>query len=97
MPQRLESRNGNAGKREYILILQLLGDFTLPELREAIEKAPEYNCATYETVKIILFSLREPAFEAVPLSSEKLMGLPKFHLETTDASSYRTLLAGGGL
>ena len=95
--QRLESQNGNAGKREYILILQLLGDFTLPELREAIEKALEYNCATYETVKMILFSLREPAFEAVPLSSEKLIGLPKLHLETTDASSYRTLLAGGGL
>jgi transposase len=94
--QKLESRSGNAGKREYILILQLLRDFTLMELRSAIETALEHNCPNYEAVKMIILSLREPAFEAVPLSEEKLMGLPKLHLETTDASSYRTLLAGGG-
>lgn len=94
--RKLESRTGNAGKREYILILQLLRDFSLPELRCSIEKALEHNCANYEAVKMILLSLREPAFEAIPLSSEKLMGLPRLHLETTDTSSYRTLLAGGG-
>jgi len=94
--QRLESRNGNAGKREYILILQLLRDFTLTELRQAIEKALEYNCANYEAIKMILLSLREPEWEALPLSSEKLMGLPKLHLQTTDVSCYQTLLAGGG-
>jgi hypothetical protein len=94
--QKLESRSGNAGKREYILILQLLRDFSLPDLRKAMEKALEHNCANYEAVKMILLSLREPAFEAIPLSSEKLMGLPRLHLETTDTSSYRTLMAGGG-
>jgi transposase len=94
--QKLESRSGNAGKREYILILQLLRDFTLMELRSAIETALEHNCPNYEAVKMILLSLREPAFKVVPLSSEKLMELPRLHLETTDASSYRTLLAGGG-
>lgn len=93
--QKLESRNGNAGKREYILILQLLRDFTLMELRSAIETALDHNCPNYEAVKMIILSFREPSWEVIPLSSERLMGLPKLHLEITDASSYQTLLAGG--
>jgi hypothetical protein len=93
--QKLESRSGQAGKREYILILQLLRDFTLMELRSAIETALDHNCPNYEAVKMIILSFREPSWEVIPLSSERLMGLPKLHLEITDASSYRTLLAGG--
>jgi hypothetical protein len=93
--QKLESRSGNAGKREYILILQLLRDFTLGELRSAIETALEHNCPNYEAVKMIVISLREPFWEAVPLSSERLSRLPRINLETTDASEYQKLLSGG--
>jgi len=93
--QKLESRSGNAGKREYILILQLLRDFTLPELRSAIEKALEHNCLNYESVKMILLSFREPSWEALPLSAERLSRLPRVYLETTDASNYQRLLTGG--
>ena len=93
--QKLESRSGHAGKREYILILQLLRDFTLGELRSAIETALEHNCPNYEAVKMIVTSLREPFWEAVPLSSERLSRLPRINLETTDAREYQLLLSGG--
>ena len=93
--QKLEARSGHAGKREYILILQLLRDFTLGELRSAIETALEHNCPNYEAVKMIIVSLREPFWEAVPLSSERLSRLPRINLETTDAREYQKLLSGG--
>jgi len=65
------------------------------ELRSAIEKALEHNCPNYEAVKMIILSLGEPAFEAVPLSEEKLLRLPRIYLETIDASHYQRLLTGG--
>ena len=91
----LEARNGNAGRREYILILQLLRDFPVPEVRRAIEKALEYHSVTFESIKMLVLSSREPSFEAVRLSAERLEGLPKVHIAGADPSRYRALLAGG--
>lgn len=91
----LEARNGTAGKREYVLILQLLRDFPVGEVRRAIEKAFAYHCVTFESIKMLVVSCREPALEAVRLSSERLAGLPKIHIAGADACCYQALLTGG--
>jgi hypothetical protein len=93
----LEARNGNAGKREYVLILQLLRDFGVSEVRTAIERAMEYNCVNFESIKMLVLSSREPSGDAVRLSPEKLAGLPRIHIADADFSCYRALLTGGGL
>jgi transposase len=93
----LEARDGSAGKREYVLILQLLRDFRVSEVRGAIEKAFESGCVRFEAIKMLIFSSREPSFEAVRLSPERLVGLPKVHIASADASCYRELLTGGDL
>jgi transposase len=92
----LEAKNGTAGKREYVLILQLLRDFPVGEVGRAIEKAFKYHCVTFESIKMLLRSCREPSFEAVRLSPEKMAGLPKVEVEGADISRYQALLAGGG-
>jgi transposase len=93
----LEARNGPAGKREYILILQLLRDFPVSEVRRAIEWALAHQCVTFESIKMLVMSAREPAFEVVRLSPEHLAGLPRVHVAGADASRYQALLAGGEL
>lgn len=91
----LEARHGTAGKREYVLILQLLRDFPISEVRQAIEKALAYHCVTFESIKMLAMSARHPSWEAVPLSPERLAGLPRVHIAGADASRYQALLAGG--
>lgn len=91
----LEARNGEGGKREYIQILQLLRDFSMAEVRRAIEKALEYRSVNFESVKMLIMSGRESGFEAVQLSKDKLAGLPKVHIGDVDVSRYQALLAGG--
>lgn len=91
----LEARNGNAGKREYIQVLQLLRDYSLPVVRRAIEKAMDCRSVRFESIKMILMAGSEPAFEAVWLSEERLAGLPKVEVAAADTAQYRTLLAGG--
>ena len=93
----LEVRDDNRGKREYIMILQLLRDFQVSEVKRAIEKALDYNCVSIESINMLLLSSREPSFEAIPLSPERLVGLPKVHIADADASCYRDLLRGGDL
>ena len=90
----LEARNGNPGKREYIKILQLLRDFGIPEVRRAIEKAFEYNSVNFESIKMLIMSGRDPSFEAVRLSDERLEALPRVNINSVDTSCYQALLAG---
>ena len=91
----LEARNGSAGTREYILILQLLRDFPIADVRRAMERALQFGAVTFESVKMLVLSGREPSFEAVRLSAGRLAGLPKVHIAGADPSCYRALLAGG--
>lgn len=93
----LEARDDLGGKREYILILQLLRDFGVSEVRRAIERAFTHRCVTFEAIKMLLLSAREPSFEAVPLSPERLAGLPRVRIAGADASCYRQLMTAGEL
>ncbi len=46
---------------------------------------------------MILLSSREPSFEAVRLSDERMEGLPKIQIEKPDATCYGALMGGGAL
>ena len=91
----LEGRCGNAGKREYIRVLQLLRDFSVGEVRRAIERAFESSCVNFEAVRLMLMTAGEPSVEVVPLSAEKLELLPKVHIDRADTACYGALLGGG--
>jgi transposase len=90
----LEGMCGNSGKREYIQVLQLLRDFSLSEVRRAIERAFEYSCVSFEAIRLLLMTNREPAVELIPLSSDKLKALPRIWVDKTDTACYGTLLTG---
>lgn len=91
----LEARSGVGGKREYIQVLQLLRDFRVPEVRRAIEKAFDCGAACFDSIKMIVMTGREPAFEVVRLSDEKLSAFPRICVESTQHSRYGALLSGG--
>ncbi len=54
LPRYLEARNGNLGKREYILVLQLLRDYGMSEVRRAVERAFEYNSVNFESIRLLI-------------------------------------------
>jgi len=90
----LEARSGNPGKREYILILQLLRDYGISEVRRAVERAFEYNAVNFESIKMLIMSGRDRSFEAVRLSEARLQGLPRVNIDEVDTSCYQELIAG---
>ena len=91
----LEAKHRTAGKREYVMILQLLRDFGVSEVKRAIERAFECGCVTFDAIRMLVMSSREPSFEAVPLSAERLAALPRVHIAAVDTWRYRDLLLGG--
>ena len=91
----MEARCGNGGKREYIQVLQLLREFSMGEVRRAVERAFEYSCVTFEAIRLLVMTDREPSVELIPLSDEKLKALPRVWVEKTDTACYGALLGGG--
>jgi transposase len=90
----LEARSGNPGKREYILVLQLLRDYGMSEVRRAVERAFEYNSVNFESIKLLIMSGRDGSCEAVRLSEERLRGLPRVSVQPTDTNCYAELMKG---
>jgi hypothetical protein len=66
----------------------------MPEVRRGIEKAFQYSCVKLESIKMFILSDREPAWEAVRLSEERLQGLPKVHIDRVDSARYGALVRG---
>jgi len=91
----LESRNGPAGTREYIQVLQLLRDFKISKVNQAIEKAFRCRCLNFEAIKMLVLSGRDSSIEVIRLSGERLERLPRIRIASSDPSQYRMLLAGG--
>ncbi len=91
----MEGRCGNKGKREYIQVLQLLREFSISEVRRAVERAFKCSCVSFEAIKLLVMADREPSVEAVPLSDERLELLPKVRVEKADTACYGALLGGG--
>jgi len=88
---------GKKGKREYIMILQLLLRYSIAEVRRAIEKAIECGAISYESVNMLVMAAREPAIKAYPLSKDKLAVLPSVRVEKQNLADYTQLVTGGAL
>jgi hypothetical protein len=95
--QVLESRHGPGGKREYIQVLQLLRDFKISRINQAIEQAFRYRCLSFEAIKMLVLSGRDASVNLVRLSGERLAKLPRIHIDNSDTDQYGYLLAGGAL
>jgi transposase len=91
----LESRNGPAGTREYIQVLQLLRDFKISEVSRALDQAFRYRCLNFEAIKMLVLSGRDSSIKFLRLSGERLERLPRICIASSDPSQYRMLLAGG--
>jgi hypothetical protein len=91
----LESRLGRPGTRDYIRVLQLLLEYTLPEVRAAIESSIDCGAINYESVKMILKGSRHDCFRTYPLSRSKLANLPAVRVSKQNVSNYSTLVSGG--
>ncbi len=91
----LEGRRGKQGKREYIMLLQLLLDYSIIEVRRAVEKAIYCGAVSYESVKMLVMAGREPMFRAYPLSKEKLIALPRVRVSKQNIADYSQLVRGG--
>jgi hypothetical protein len=91
----MEARSGTGGKREYIQVLQLLRDFGEHEVARAIEKAFKWLSVTFESIKMFVISGREPEYECVRLSEERMAALPMVRVESRNVLRYGALLAGG--
>ncbi len=93
----LEARSQNAGKREYIQVLQLLRDFPLAEVSRAVKKAQGLSCLNFDAIKMLILSSQEPSWSATRLSATMMQGLPKVVVKQTEAASYGLLTGGGQL
>ncbi len=93
----LEARSQNAGKREYIQVLQLLRDFPLADVSRGVKKAQELSCLNFDAIKMLILSSREPSWSAIRLSATMMQGLPRVEVKRTDNARYDLLTGGGRL
>jgi transposase len=89
----LEARSGHRGVREYIQVLRLLEDFPLKDLRKAVIRVLGLSIPTADAVKITLLSMRERAFDPVPLNPENCKGIPFPRVISSNVRQYGHLLA----
>jgi hypothetical protein len=93
----LQARHGQGGKREYIQALQLLRDFPEREICLAVEAAFQNSCVTFEAIRLLTLSGKEPDLALLRLSEERLQALPRVQVALTDSVRYNALLTGGAL
>ena len=53
------------------------------------------DCLNFEAIKMLVLSGRESSIKFLRLSGERLERLPRLHIDTSDPTQYRRLLAGG--
>lgn len=89
----LESRQGKAGKREYVQVLRLLERFELEVLHLAVKDALQMRAVSFDAIKHLLLCRVERRPPRLDLDVYPF--LPRTNIATTSASSYMSLLAGG--
>lgn len=91
--RRLESDLGDRGTREFIKVLRLLENSTVPALARAIEQAPSIGATQSDAIALILFHDAER-----PVGLFSLDGHPHLKavaIEPPDLAAYRSLTATG--
>jgi transposase len=90
----LTSRNHN-GNREFVRILMLHRDYPSTYVTEALEIAMLYNIYGYDGILNILGQLLVKTHKVIPLSKEKLQGIPDVLVNPPDLDKYKALISGG--
>jgi transposase len=90
----LEGRMGKAGKREYVQVLRLLETFPCHQVESAIHRALRLGAIGFDAVKHLVLCRIERRPPRLDL--EIYPYLPRARVATTSASSYLSLLSGGG-
>lgn len=91
----LEARQGKSGKREYVQVLRLLEHFEMDVLHLAIKDALQMRAVSFDAIKHLLLCRVERRPPRLDLDVYPF--LPRTNIATTSASSYMSLLAGGGV
>jgi transposase len=91
--RRLEAQLGHKGTREYIKVLRLLENASIPQLTGAIQQTLAIGALSYDAVRVILQARQE-----TPVGLFCLDGRPHLKLvnvEAPDLNAYHALVAGG--
>jgi hypothetical protein len=89
--RRLEAHDPRHGTRSYIQVLRLLEKFSLPQLTAAVEYALDIDVIDAASIRTIAEHRADRPVPLFPLDGRP--HLAHVHVETTDVSSYQTLLS----
>ena len=90
----LEARQGKTGKREYVQVLRLLEHYEQNVLHAAIKDALQMGAISFDAIKHLVLCRVERRQPRLDLDLYPF--LPRTNVATTSASSYMSLLGGGG-
>jgi transposase len=88
--RRLEAADQKQGTRSFIRVLRLLEKFSLTQLTEAIEYALDIDVIDADSIRTIVEHRADQPVKLFPLDGRP--HLAHVRVETTDVSSYQTLL-----
>ena len=89
--RRLEAHDPRHGTRSYIQVLRLLEKFPLPQLTAAVEYALDIDVIDAASIRTIVEHRSDRPVQLFPLDGRP--HLAHVQVETTDVSSYQTLLS----
>lgn len=89
----LYKKEGKAGRRHYIRILQFLENYSLPVLQESLEQAVALNVVNEEAIRNLL--KRQIEAKSVPLSLVYHPNVPVVQVTQTNLKDYNALLSNG--
>ncbi len=89
--RRLEAHDPRHGTRSYIQVLRQLDKFSLPQLTAAVEYALDIDVIDADSIRTIVEHRADRPVQLFPLDGRP--HLAHVRVETTDVSSYQTLLS----
>jgi len=94
----MEARMGTAGRREFIQVLRLMGDFHEHQVEQAVSEALRLGAISFDAVKMLLLARLEnrPArldLTVLPLSAGRAID-PRAYLGLITNSASTALTAG---
>ena len=90
----LETRMGNAGRREFIQVLRLMEDFRQHDVEQAVAHALRLGAISFDAVKMLLLAKLENRPPRLDLTFYPY--LPAATVGTTDPRAYLDLVVGSG-
>lgn len=93
--RRLEAEQDGHGTREFIRILRLLEQHSLPTLKKAVQHALEIGATNADALRLIIEHQQEEPVAVFCLDGRPHLALVR--IQKTDVSAYQSLMIGGKL